>query len=298
MARDPGGPCQSVAGNAPAMVAEPLPALAAQGRSEVPQGAEQKAKIWHGTENAAQRGCRKATRGAGNRPGGLTGPPWLRSRRPRNPSHLAGTTREKDCACSCSSQMSDGPAMTQPSRQLTIDEAMGEFQALIREQPGDAAPGESWPPETPEEAEARLFRMAEVLVGLACPDPRACIDQRCCRDRLCRHWGYVKMKESTGRCDHPRRTPGPKRCAMRSGCTCRQGGEASADHRLLQPALEPRGQTQLSYGNTHGTTWRPLRRYTRKSESVVRTRGLWQELGHAHKAGVREAHRHENWRQR
>jgi hypothetical protein len=98
--------------------------------------------------------------------------------------------------------------MIEPLRRLTIDEAIGGFQALIRERFGDAPPGENRRPETPEEAEAGRFRVAELLVGLACPDQRACIDQRCRRDGLCRHWAYVKMKESTAKCAHPRRTPG------------------------------------------------------------------------------------------
>ncbi|MFZ1104701.1 MAG: hypothetical protein WAN86_17935 [Hyphomicrobiaceae bacterium] len=98
--------------------------------------------------------------------------------------------------------------MPEPSRLLTIDEALSEFQAVVQEELGDPMAGESLPPETAAEAEARRFRMAEFLCGLACPDPTRCADQRCRRDRLCRHLGYIKMKESAGRSGHPRRTPG------------------------------------------------------------------------------------------
>jgi hypothetical protein len=98
--------------------------------------------------------------------------------------------------------------MTEPLQHLTIDDAMGEFQALLRERYGDAPAGESLPPRTPEQKEAECFRMAEVIVSLICPDPRACIDHSCRRNAVCRHWRYVKMKESSGRSDHPRRTAG------------------------------------------------------------------------------------------
>jgi hypothetical protein len=113
--------------------------------------------------------------------------------------------------------------MTVPSQQLTMDEALSEFRAVVQEELGDLAPGEALPPETPEQAEARRFRMAELLVGLACPDPRACGDPRCRRAAVCRHWQYVKMKESAVRSDHPRRTPGAEavryaiRAYMQSG---------------------------------------------------------------------------------
>ena len=83
MAQDPGGPCQSVAVKRQRWWRSRCPPSRLKVEARFPQGGQRKAKIWHGTENAAQRGCRKATRGAGNRPGGLTGPPWLRSRRPR-----------------------------------------------------------------------------------------------------------------------------------------------------------------------------------------------------------------------
>ena len=53
------------------------------------EGTSGRPKNGTGLKDAAQRGCRKATRGAGNRPGGLTGPPWLRSRRPRTRRTLA-----------------------------------------------------------------------------------------------------------------------------------------------------------------------------------------------------------------
>src|SRR5262249_2687685 len=73
----------------PAMAAEPVPALAAQGRNDAsPQGDKRTAKSWHGTQDAADAGAERQPNGAGDRPH-----LWLRSRRPRHPSHLAGIAR-------------------------------------------------------------------------------------------------------------------------------------------------------------------------------------------------------------
>src|SRR5262245_47697575 len=91
----------------------------------------------------------------------------------------------------------------------TIDQAVSEFQALIHERFGEApSPGESLPPETPEEAEEARFLMAEYLVGLACPDPGRCSDLRCRRDAFCRHMAYVLTRQNTATSHHPRRAPG------------------------------------------------------------------------------------------
>jgi hypothetical protein len=98
--------------------------------------------------------------------------------------------------------------MMKPSRQLTIDEAIGEFQALLQEQLGDVPPGACGPPQTPEEAEARRFQMAEHLVRLACPDRTLCADYRCRRDAICRHLAFVLTRQRTGKSGHPRRPPG------------------------------------------------------------------------------------------
>jgi hypothetical protein len=106
--------------------------------------------------------------------------------------------------------------MSEPLRQLTIDEAVSEFHALLQEQlggdpgdgPGDGPVGDWAPPATQEEAEARHFRMAEHLVGLACPDPAACGDPRCRRDALCRHLAHVRTRQAAGKSSHPRRPPG------------------------------------------------------------------------------------------
>ncbi len=98
--------------------------------------------------------------------------------------------------------------MHEPQRQLTMDEAMAEFQALAREQMHcfPSRPGSE--PSTPQEAEDLCFRFAESILGLACPDPRACTDQRCRRDALCRHFERVRAKRASGKSVHPRRTPG------------------------------------------------------------------------------------------
>jgi len=98
--------------------------------------------------------------------------------------------------------------MTAPTRQLSIDAAIGEFQAVLDEELGDSLSHQALPPETPEQAEDRRFRLAEYMIALACPDPRACADQRCRRDVLCRHLSRVHAKRASGRSSHPRRTPG------------------------------------------------------------------------------------------
>src|SRR5262245_10709150 len=98
--------------------------------------------------------------------------------------------------------------MTAPARQMTIDQALGEFLALLKEQHDATPAGERAPPLTPKEEEARRFRMAEHLIGLACPDPTACTDQRCRRDRLCRHLAHLRNRQAANKSIHPRRTPG------------------------------------------------------------------------------------------
>jgi len=106
--------------------------------------------------------------------------------------------------------------LTEHTRRLTIDEAVSEFHALVRDQLDDAPmddptgnrqvdPG---PPETPQEAETRRFLMAQYLLGLACPAPTACRDYHCRRDSECRHLARVKARWSAGRSSHPRRPPG------------------------------------------------------------------------------------------
>ena len=98
--------------------------------------------------------------------------------------------------------------MKQPLRKLTVDAALAEIQALVNDTFGDASAGPAGPPQTPEEAEATRFRVAQALVGLACPDPGACADQRCRRDALCRHLAYLRDRQRAGTSHHPRRTAG------------------------------------------------------------------------------------------
>jgi|RhiMetdeSRZDD1v2_1073273.scaffolds.fasta_scaffold354758_2 hypothetical protein len=93
-------------------------------------------------------------------------------------------------------------------RQLTIDQAIAEFQAVVREELGDDPAPVATAPRTPEEAENARFRFAEFMVALACPDPRACTDHRCRRNALCRHFERVQAKRASRRASHPRRTPG------------------------------------------------------------------------------------------
>jgi hypothetical protein len=95
--------------------------------------------------------------------------------------------------------------------QLTVDQAIGEFHALLREELGDApadvaaAPAT---PATPEEEEHLRFACAELILRAVCPDPRACTDQRCRRHALCRHFSRVQAKRHSGVARNPRRTPG------------------------------------------------------------------------------------------
>jgi hypothetical protein len=97
--------------------------------------------------------------------------------------------------------------MTKTLRQLSIDQAVGEYLALLRERRRDAPPSQVGPPQTPQEEEAAHFRMAEHLVGLVCPDPAACADQRCRRDALCRHLAHLRDRQKADKSIHPRRTP-------------------------------------------------------------------------------------------
>ena len=97
--------------------------------------------------------------------------------------------------------------MKQATHPLTVDAAMAEFQAVVREELGDSFARENTTPQTPEQREDSLFRFAEFMLSLACPDPRACSDQRCRREVVCRHYARVQAKRAGGS-SHPRRTPG------------------------------------------------------------------------------------------
>jgi hypothetical protein len=99
--------------------------------------------------------------------------------------------------------------MTEPARPLTIDEAISEFQTLVRDELGDAPLGDGGPPaETPEEAETRRFLTARYLIGAACPAPARCRHQQCRRDRTCRHLTRIEARWAARRSSHPRRSPG------------------------------------------------------------------------------------------
>jgi hypothetical protein len=98
--------------------------------------------------------------------------------------------------------------MQDPKPQLTFDEAVAQFQRMMEERLDHMPAGTGMTPATPQEAEDQRFRLAEVLLGLACPDPRACTDQRCRRDVVCRHFARVQAKQASGTTSHPRRTPG------------------------------------------------------------------------------------------
>jgi hypothetical protein len=101
--------------------------------------------------------------------------------------------------------------MTDPSRQLSIDDAVAEFCAMIEDMP-EGGPGDAVAsgrgPETPQEAETRRFLLAQYLIGLACPAPAACGDPRCRREATCRHLVHARDRFGAGRSSHPRRPPG------------------------------------------------------------------------------------------
>jgi hypothetical protein len=92
-------------------------------------------------------------------------------------------------------------------RRLTIDEAIAELHAVVREELGDPAPISAAAPRTAEEEEEERFRFAEHMARLACADPGACTDHRCRRNLLCRHFARVQAKRASGKASHPRRTP-------------------------------------------------------------------------------------------
>jgi hypothetical protein len=96
-------------------------------------------------------------------------------------------------------------------QKLTVDEAVAEFRTILLAKlgPPTAARSQTWAAETPAEAEARRFRLAESLLRRACPDPTRCTDQRCRRRRLCRHFADLRARQQ-GRPGQPatRRTPG------------------------------------------------------------------------------------------
>ncbi len=98
--------------------------------------------------------------------------------------------------------------MNAPTPRSTVDDAMSEFQAMLREALGDSSPDATARPVTPEEREEGRFRFAEAVLGLACPDPRACRHPHCRRNARCRHLARVAAKRASGKVSHPRRTPG------------------------------------------------------------------------------------------
>jgi hypothetical protein len=96
-------------------------------------------------------------------------------------------------------------------QKLTVDEAVAEFYKVLEAElgPATAAPWRAGAAETPAEAEARHFRLAEELLRHACPDPARCGDPSCRRRGLCRHFADLRARQQ-GRRGQPatRRTPG------------------------------------------------------------------------------------------
>jgi hypothetical protein len=98
--------------------------------------------------------------------------------------------------------------MKDPRSSLSINDAVAEFQMIFRDELGNDVLRAEATPLTPAEREDSLFRLAEHLLSLACPDPRACADRRCQRNSVCRHTAVVKAKHASGTSSHPRRTAG------------------------------------------------------------------------------------------
>jgi hypothetical protein len=101
--------------------------------------------------------------------------------------------------------------MSEHQQQLTMDQAMGAFRAMVRDEMGEAGPDPGgpldMPVETPEEAEIRQFLMAQYLINLACPSVSGCRNTHCRRDRTCRHLARVRARWSERKSSHPRRSP-------------------------------------------------------------------------------------------
>jgi hypothetical protein len=100
--------------------------------------------------------------------------------------------------------------MNEPDPHLSVDDAVAEFMTTIKLHLG-SAPHECSRPsaETPEQAEARRFKLAETLLRAACPDPRLCTHHRCRRDRLCRHFADLRaVRDGSRKLPPSRRSPG------------------------------------------------------------------------------------------
>jgi hypothetical protein len=99
-----------------------------------------------------------------------------------------------------------------PLTKLTVDEAVAEFQLMLRAELGTLprpAPGEGGGLPTPEVDEELRFRAAEMLLRIACPDLSLCTDRRCRRGGLCRHLADLALRrEGRYRIPNSRRTPG------------------------------------------------------------------------------------------
>jgi hypothetical protein len=102
--------------------------------------------------------------------------------------------------------------MTKFTPNLSVDDAVQEFLAILSRAWGSAEPDASRLAElqrdTPEEAEARRFRCAEEVLRLLCSDPRWCTDRRCRRLTMCRRLADLRARQRDRRSPHPRRTPG------------------------------------------------------------------------------------------
>ena len=183
------------------------------------------------------RGCRKATQGTpqgsrrapkepSSRPGRVcwgrrTTGPRVAERRPRTrrtlrlaPCPARETARARkpstksNMRCQCESD-------TPTERRRGI----AEFQAVARDLLGDSVARGRAAPQTPEEAEDSLFRFAESILSLACPDPTACNNEHCRRQRICRHFARVRASGPPARARIRGARPVRRPAAMRFGCS-------------------------------------------------------------------------------
>jgi hypothetical protein len=85
---------------------------------------------------------------------------------------------------------------------LSVDAAVAEFYKLLEEELRARGHGNEpgmrprhYVLDTSQKAEALRFRLAELLLRLACPELRLCKDQRCRRGGLCRHLADLHMRQ-------------------------------------------------------------------------------------------------------